>query len=102
MKKPSLNANLIKKYHQDLVFNYAEYPTCDHWDYNFNSEDYKKALVDWIPKNPNKKIFFYVHIPFVKNFAGFVLVVKLLIKIMQKLQTIYYTFTKRLIYYLII
>ena len=45
MKKPTLNANLIKKYHQDLVFNYAEYPTCDHWNYNFNSDDYKKALV---------------------------------------------------------
>ena len=71
MKKPSLNANLIKKYHQDLVFNYAEYPTCDHWDYNFNSEDYKKALVDWIPKNPNKKIFFYVHIPFCEELCWF-------------------------------
>jgi len=71
MKKPSLNANLIKKYHQDLVFNYAEYPTCDHWDYNFNSGDYKKALVDWIPKNPNKKIFFYVHIPFCEELCWF-------------------------------
>ena len=27
MKKIDLNANLIKKYHQDLVFNYSEYPT---------------------------------------------------------------------------
>ena len=27
----TLNADLIKKYHQDLVFNYAEYPTKDHW-----------------------------------------------------------------------
>ena len=25
--------------------------------FKINIEDYKKALVDWIPKNPNKKIF---------------------------------------------
>ena len=71
MKNLSLNANLIKKYHQDLVFNYAEYPTCDHWDFNFNGENYKKALVDWIPKNPDKKIFFYVHIPFCEQLCWF-------------------------------
>ena len=41
MKKPLLDANLIKKYHQDIVFNYAEYPTCDHWSYEFNGDDYK-------------------------------------------------------------
>ena len=41
MKKPLLDANLIKKYHQDIVYNYAEYPTCDHWNYDFKSEDYK-------------------------------------------------------------
>ena len=57
MKKPSLNANLIKKYHQDLVFNYAEYPTCDHWNYNFNSDDYKKAYNDFIKNRlPRKKM----------------------------------------------
>ena len=41
MSKILLDANLIK-IHQDLVFNYAEYPTCDHWSFDFNSEDYKK------------------------------------------------------------
>ena len=46
MKQPSLNANLIKKYHQNIVYNYAEYPTKDHWGFNFNSENYKKALID--------------------------------------------------------
>ena len=64
MEKPSLDANLIKKYHQDIVFNYSEYPTCDHWNYDFSSEDYKKSLIDWLPKNEDKPIFFYVHIPF--------------------------------------
>ena len=71
MKKPAIDANLIKKYHQDLVFNYAEYPTCDHWSYKFNSESYKKALVDWLPKNTDKKIFFYVHIPFCEQLCWF-------------------------------
>ena len=71
MAKPSLNANLIKKYHQDIVYNYAEYPTCDHWSYDFNGEDYKKSLVDWLPKNKDKPIFFYVHIPFCEKLCWF-------------------------------
>ena len=71
MEKPSLNANLIKKYHQDIVYNYAEYPTCDHWSYDFNDEDYKKSLVDWLPKNKDKPIFFYVHIPFCEQLCWF-------------------------------
>ena len=66
-----LNANLIKKYHQDIVFNYAEYPTKDHWSFNFNSKDLKKALIEWIPNNPKKKIFFYVHIPFCEQLCWF-------------------------------
>ena len=39
IQKVSLDANLIKKYHQDIVFNYAEYPTCDHWSYKFNGDN---------------------------------------------------------------
>ena len=71
MEKPSLDANLIKKYHQDLVYNYAEYPTCDHWSYEFNSDNYKKSLIDWLPKNTDKPIFFYVHIPFCEQLCWF-------------------------------
>ena len=71
MNNISLNANLIKKYHQDIVFNYAEYPTKDHWDFNFNDENYKNALLDWLPKNSDKKIFFYVHIPFCEQLCWF-------------------------------
>ena len=62
MEKPSLDANLIKKYHQDIVYNYAEYPTCDHWSCDFNSEDHKKSLVDWLPENKDKPIFAFIHI----------------------------------------
>ena len=71
MANPALNLKLIKKYHQDLVYNYAEYPTCDHWSYSYNSEDYKKSLVDWLPKNQDKPIFFYVHIPFCEQLCWF-------------------------------
>jgi len=71
MKKTSLDANLIKKYHQDIVYNYSEYPTLDHWNTDYRSEDYKKSLVDWLTKNPDKKITFYVHIPFCQQLCWF-------------------------------
>ena len=71
MKNPILNINLIKKYHRDLVYNYSEYPTKDHWSFDFKDEDYKKALLDWLPKNQDKKIFFYVHIPFCEQLCWF-------------------------------
>ena len=71
MKKSKLNADLIKKYHQDLVFNYSEYPTKDHWSFGFKDIDHKSALLDWLPKNSNKKIFFYVHIPFCEQLCWF-------------------------------
>ncbi len=71
MQKVTLNANLIKKYHQDIVFNYAEYPTKDHWSFDFQSDNYKKALLNWLPSNKDKKIFFYVHIPFCEQLCWF-------------------------------
>ena len=66
-----MDANLIKKYHQELVFNYAEYPTCDHWDYNYGSSEYKNALSDWMNNNQNEEIFFYVHVPFCEELCYF-------------------------------
>ena len=71
MITPTLNANLIKKYHQDLVFNYAEYPTCDHWDYKYDSNEYKKSLVSWLSINKDESIFFYVHVPFCEQLCYF-------------------------------
>ncbi len=71
MKKDQLDANLIKKYHQDIVYNYAEYPTKDHWSFKFLSDQYKNALLEWMPNNKDKKIFFYVHIPFCEQLCWF-------------------------------
>ena len=62
---------LQRKYHQNLVFNYSEYPTLDHWDFNYRSNDYTKSLIDWLKRNPEKNIFFYVHIPFCEQLCWF-------------------------------
>ncbi len=62
---------LQRKYHQNLVFNYSEYPTLDHWDNNYRSQDYTKSLVEWLKKNPDENIFFYVHIPFCEQLCWF-------------------------------
>jgi len=66
-----ITADLAKKYHQDLVFNYAEYPTKDNWQFGFNYEAFKDAMLDWFPNNQDKKIFFYVHIPFCEQLCWF-------------------------------
>ena len=86
MKSPTLNANLIKKYHQDLVFNYSEYPTKDHWEFDFKSNEYKNALVEWLPKNKDKKIFFYVHIPFCEQLCWFCTCSKFITKDYDKVE----------------
>ena len=101
-KKTKLSpSELQRKYHQNLVFNYAEYPTCDHWDYNFRSDDYKKSLVEWLKKTQRKVFsFMYIYL-FVNNYVGFVLVVNLLLKVMSLLKLTFLIYTKKLICYLI-
>lgn len=66
-----LDIALQKKYHQDLVFNYSEYPTKDHWSFEFLGNEFKSAILDWFPKNKKEKIFFYVHIPFCEELCYF-------------------------------
>ena len=66
-----LDANLLKKYHRDIFFNYSEYPTKDNWNYNFKSDDYKKSLLDWLPRNPSEPIMLYVHTPFCEQLCYF-------------------------------
>ena len=58
------NANLLKKYHANLIYDYTEYPTKGNWSEKFNSESYKNAIIDWYPKNKSKPVLFYVHTPF--------------------------------------
>ena len=67
------NANLIKKYHANLVYDYTEYPTKGHWKETFTDDDYKKAIIEWFPKNKNKPVLFYVHTPFCEQLCNFCL-----------------------------
>ena len=76
MKKSNLNANLIKKYHQDIVFNYAEYPTKDHWSFDFRALSIKRQC-EWLKNNKDKRFFFMYIYLFVNNCVGFALAVSL-------------------------
>ena len=67
------NANLIKKYHANLVYDYTEYPTKGHWSENFSDIDYKNAITEWFPKNKTKPVLFYVHTPFCEQLCNFCL-----------------------------
>ena len=71
MKKSLLDANLLKKYHHDIFFNYSDYPTKDNWNYNFNNAEYKKSLADWLNKNKKQPVLFYVHTPFCEQLCYF-------------------------------
>ena len=87
MKKKQLSPiELVNKYHQNLVFNYAEYPTCDHWNFDFRSQQYEKSLVEWLSANPDKPIFFYVHIPFCEQLCWFCTCSKFITKDYRKVQ----------------
>ena len=92
MNKIELNADLIKKYHQELVFNYSEYPTKNNWNYNFNDKEYKKSLVDWIGKNKEKPILFYVHTPFCEQLCYFCLCSKEITKNYESVKNYLYNY----------
>lgn len=64
-------ADILKKYHQDIVFNYSEYPTKDHWSFDYRDDDFRLSILDWFPRNQDGKIFFYVHIPFCEQLCWF-------------------------------
>ena len=70
--------NLHKKYHQDLVFNYSEYPTKDHWSFDFTSDDFKKGFWIGIQKTKTKKSFSTSIYLFVSSFAIFAPAVKVI------------------------
>jgi len=82
-----MNADILKKYHQDLVFNYSEYPTKDHWDFNYNHKNYKDSILEWFPLNKDKKIFFYVHIPFCEQLCWFCTCSKIITKDKDKVSS---------------
>ena len=44
MENTLLNANLLKKYHSDLIYDYTEYPTKGNWKDNFTYKEYQILL----------------------------------------------------------
>ena len=67
------NANLIKKYHANLVYDYTEYPTKGNWKETFGEKEYLNCILDWYPKNKTKPVLFYVHTPFCEQLCNFCL-----------------------------
>ena len=73
MENTLLNANLLKKYHSDLIYDYTEYPTKGNWKDNFTYKEYEKSLEIWLKENKNAPIMFYVHTPFCEQLCYFCL-----------------------------
>ena len=67
------DANLLKKYHKSLIHDYTEYPTKNNWIESFRSDEYKNSLQDWLGRNPDKPILFYIHTPFCEQLCWFCL-----------------------------
>ena len=78
--------NLLKKYHHNLVYDYTEYPTKANWDYEAGDKEYSDALKDWIPRNSNKPVLFYVHTPFCEQLCYFCLCSKEITKDYEKVK----------------
>lgn len=83
---------LLKKYHQNLVFDYTEYPTKAIWKEDFNQINYIDALKDWIPKNKSEPILFYVHTPFCEQLCYFCLCSKEITKDYEKVKNYLYNY----------
>ena len=86
------NANLIKKYHGNLVYDYTEYPTKGHWSEKFNDVSYKDAICDWYPNNKNKPVLFYVHTPFCEQLCNFCLCSKEITKDYDRVKDYLYNY----------
>ena len=86
------NANLLKKYHANVVYDYTEYPTKGNWQESFKSDSYKNALCDWYPKNKDKPVLFYVHTPFCEQLCNFCLCSKEITKDYSKVKNYLYDY----------
>ena len=89
------NANLIKKYHGNLVYDYTEYPTKGHWTETFDENDYKNAMVEWFPANKDKPVLFYVHTPFCEQLCNFCLCSKEITQDYEKVKDYLYKYLSK-------
>ncbi len=86
------NANLIKKYHGNLVYDYTEYPTKGIWTEEFGHDQYKDAICDWFPRNKEKPVLFYVHTPFCEQLCNFCLCSKEITQNYDKVKSYLYDY----------
>ncbi len=86
------NIKLLKKYNQSIVFDYTEYPTKAMWTEKFSSEDYKKAISDWFPRNKKAPVLFYLHTPFCEQLCYFCLCSKEITKDYDKVKDYLYNY----------
>lgn len=86
------NANLIKKYHGNLVYDYTEYPTKGIWTEKFGHDEYKNAICDWFPKNKTAPVLFYVHTPFCEQLCNFCLCSKEITRDYEKVKDYLYNY----------
>jgi len=89
------NANLIKKYHANLVYDYTEYPTKGIWKESFGEEDYKNCILDWYPQNKEKPVLFYVHTPFCEQLCNFCLCSKEITQDYNKVKDYLYNYLSK-------
>ena len=86
------DANLLKKYHSNLVYDYTEYPTKGMWDKSFNDKEYKDSLLNYFKSNPDEGVVFYVHTPFCEQLCYFCLCSKLITKNYENVKNYLYNF----------
>ena len=86
------DANLVKKYHSNLIYDYTEYPTKGAWSNSFSHNDYKDALKSYYQNNKNTGSVFYVHTPFCEQLCYFCLCSKEITKDYEKVSNYLYNY----------
>ena len=86
------DANLFKKYHKTLVYDYTEYPTKGNWSEEFGSKDYSNVMSNWLKLNPKTPILFYVHTPFCEELCYFCLCSKEITRDYEKVKNYLYDY----------
>ena len=63
--------SLLKKYNQEYINNYSDYPPKDAWSYDFSSSNYTDALINTYSKDDKLSSLLYVHTPFCEQLCYF-------------------------------
>ena len=86
------NVNLLKKYHNSLIFDYTEYPTKGNWKTTFSENDYVAGIADWLHKTPEESALLYVHTPYCEELCYFCLCSKEITRDYEKVKDYLYNY----------